>query len=163
MLKIVLWIAIIILLLIIIASYIIFFSPYKTQIKFWDDIKTKRGRIILIILSPFIFYVFITLVLILVRDNSFVGYYVTSDTIYYNGAYYTEVTDEAKKEEIYAYGDGYWTYMENYILSEKPSFPFFEYWIPDLFFEQVIFCTRDIDRTYIMLQCVSERTYFERQ
>ena len=162
MLKIVLWIAIIILLLIIIASYIIFFSPYKTQMKFWDDIKTKRGRIILIILSPFIFYVFITLVLILVRDNSFVGYYVTSDMIFYNDAYYKEVTDEAKTEEIYAYGDGYWTYTETYVLSEKAKFPFLEYWIPDLFFYHVV-VPGNKDNIYIILDPIDEQLYFERQ
>lgn len=146
--------------LIIIVSYICAFCFAKKQ----NDIYNIKGflKIILIIMSPFLLYTFITLVLMLFRSSSFVGYYVAPDMIFYNGAYYKEVTDEAKTEEIYAYGDGYWTYTETYVLSEKPKFPFFEYWIPDLFFYHVV-VPGDKDNIYIILDPIEEQSYFERQ
>ena len=146
--------------LIIVVSYIFAFCLRKKQ----NDFYNKKGlvKIILIIVSPFLIYAVITLILILVRGNSFVGYYVESNTIYYDGTYYKEVTDEAKIEEINDYGDGYWTYTETFILSDEITFPYFEYWIPNLFFEQVVI-PGDKDDVYIILKPMEGQIYFERQ
>lgn len=146
--------------LIIVVSYIFAFCFTKKQNDFYNiKFFLKIG---LIIVSPFLVYAFITLVLMLFRCNSFVGYYVASDTIYYDGVDYKEVTDEAKIEEINDYGDGYWTYTETFISSDEITFPYFEYWIPDLFYEQVV-VPGDKDAMYIILKSLDEQSYFERK
>ena len=124
----------------------------------------KKGlfKIILIIVSPFLIYAVITLILILVRGSSFAGHYVESNTIYYDGVDYKEVKYEAKIEEIKDYGDGYLTYTETFISSDEMTFPYFEYWIPDLFYEQVV-VPGDKDAMYIILKSLDEQSYFERK
>ncbi len=146
--------------LFVVVSYICSFRFFNKK----TDISRKKLflRIFLIIISPILLYVFITCILMLIRCNDFVGYYVASDTIYYDGDYYKEVTDEAKKEEIFAYGDGYWTYTETFISSDKIKFPFFEYWIPDLFFGHVV-VPGEQDDIYIIVRPMEEQLYFERQ
>ena len=151
--------SIIAILLFVAVSYIFAFLLTNKQ----NDFYNIKGflKIGIIIASPFLIYALITLVLMLFRSNSLVGYYVASDTIYYDGVYYKEVTDEAKIEEINDYGDGYWTYTETFISSDEITFPYFEYWIPDLFYEQVV-VPGDKDAMYIILKSLDEQLYFER-
>lgn len=151
--------SIIAILLFVAVSYIFAFLLTKKQ----NDFYNIKGflKIGIIIASPFLIYALITLVLMLFRSNSLVGYYIASDTIYYDGVYYKEVTDEAKIEEINDYGDGYWTYTETFISSDEITFPYFEYWIPDLFYEQVV-VPGDKDAMYIILKSLDEQLYFER-
>lgn len=135
-------------------------EAYHNRIK--AIFKRKWTVVMGVLLFPILLYIIATSFLIMVQGDCFVGYYVTADTIYYDGAYYKEVTDEAKKEEILSYGHGHWTYTQTFISSDRVGFPYFEYWIPDMFFYHVV-APGDKEDIYIILRPIEEQLYFERQ
>lgn len=148
--KVILVICIVVLTILIVASYIIAFHSEK---------KTKR--IIVVILTPVILYIIITMVLMIARGKSFVGYYVSPDTVYYNENYYTKITDEYQIKQIANDLDGCWVSNETYITSNKIKFPYLEYWMPDIFFYHVLILNEN-DK-YIVLVDLEETFYFEIQ
>ncbi len=159
-------IILIITVLLIVLSYIFAFSSHQKQNKFFDAIQTKKGcfKIIVIILSPVILYSAITLVLMLVRGDCFVGYYVGGrDIVYYQDNLYYKITDEDKKDEAYEYGKGLWTCENTFVSGEAVKFPYIEYWIPDFIFGH-LFCPGAKDAKYIGISEMDERgnIYYER-
>lgn len=148
--KAILIICIVVLTIMIVASYILAFHSAK-----------KIKRIIPVILTPLILYIIITMVLMIVREKSFVGYYVSPDTVYYKENYYTKITDEYQIKQIANDLDGCWVSNETYITSNKIKFPYLEYWMPDIFFYHVLILNEN-DK-YIVLVDLEETFYFEIQ
>lgn len=127
--------------------------------------KKKKSLIIFIVIaSPVLLYAIITVILFSVRSDNFVGYYVDGESVvYYQNSYYSQIVDEEKADIAYKYGEGYWTYEEEYISSKPINFPYFEYWLPDIFFAHLLY-PGSKDAKYILISTMGSgnNIYYER-
>lgn len=144
---------------IVMSPIIIYMSRENRWQRFWEKIEKRLWlTIFAIIISPII----ITFILFLVRGDNFVGYYVDGkELVYYQDSYYSRIADEAKKLEAYQYGEGYWSYEEAYISNTPIEFPYFEYWMPDLFFGHLLYPGTK-DAKYIIVSTTGGDIYYER-
>lgn len=101
-------------------------------------IMTKKQKICVasaILISLFVVYSFITLILAIVRSDSFNAYEVyISDTkyIYYQDAYYVEIIDQEELNMLNEEIDGEWINEKEIVLKNPVKFPYIDYWVPDI-------------------------------
>ncbi len=122
--------------------YIFSFSSSVRQERFIEIIKKKKTwlKIFVVTISPFVLYTIITLILVLLRGDSFPAYHISVDEnqyIYYEDAYYVSITDDEEKCNIAReYVQGNWI-EKGYVRWEKMQFPYIHYWIPGYFLEDL--------------------------
>ncbi len=102
--------------------------------------RIKTWMILLVItLSPFILYSIVTIVLILIRGECFVAYHeYVGDYHYivYQDSKYVEIIDEEDKSRMNNSVDfADWSENKMYVLYESISFPYVQYWYPDILLE----------------------------
>lgn len=112
---------------------VLFFPKRENATKF-----RKACKIFIVLLFlPFIVYAIGTVIIMNVKGYCFVGYYtVQKSQISYKDALYDRVTEE---KEIDMLNDLDWTYIntEDFITLQPVRFPYFEYWMPHIFFDRL--------------------------
>lgn len=122
----------------------------------------KKIRIILVFLfiAPVLIYIMGTIILINVRGDCFVGHYVVmKEQVKYNNKIYSRVMEES---EIEALNEMNWTYIntEQYITLQPVDFPYFEYWVPYIFYERLYLPVETTD--YIIITSLDgSSVYYE--
>ena len=110
-------------------------EAYHNRIK--AIFKRKWTVVMGVLLFPILLYIIATSFLIMVQGDCFVGYYtVQKSQISYQDALYDRVTEE---KEIDMLNDLDWTYIntEDFITLQPVRFPYFEYWMPHIFFDRL--------------------------
>ncbi len=101
------------------------------------DTKKARKIIAILLFLLLLIYVIGTIILINVKEECFAGYYTSKKSlVYYAGAVYSRVTEE---KEIDLLNELDWTYIntEQFITLHPVGFPYFEYWVPHIFFDRL--------------------------
>lgn len=151
--------------LIILLLLVLCFTPFICALrqkeyrnKFFSVFKKKKNWIVIsiIILFPFVIYTVITIILINVRGDCFAGYYISgqSTVIYQENVYY-RITDEDKIEEV---DKQEWLFTDTLIAYDVVQFPYFAYWIPDMFYGHLILVEDD---TYIVVETLGGNMYYK--
>lgn len=151
-----------------IVAILFFFSfiSLRRKEKLLSLFKKKTTWVIcgLIIISPFLLYSIITILLINIRGDCFPAYYVVNDNVQYlcyEGNYYSELIDTSDINAMYAEVNGDWSEEEQYMLSEPVKFPYAEYWIPGYFLDEIKVSSDD---KYVMIIKASVKdTYYIRR
>lgn len=132
--------------------------------KFFASLKKKKTWVIIscILVSPFVLYAVITLILFVVRGDSFTAYheYVGNyHFIRYEDAYYVEVTDENELREIEELTMNQWVYNEERVTTEPIGFPYYHYWLPDLILGHL---RTTVDNEYIKISSLGYEGIWQR-
>lgn len=127
-------------------------------------IKKKKTWLIIsaILLTPFVMYAVITTILVIMRGDCFVAYPVDvgdKQYIYYENSYYEEFTENEKIDIMYDEVNKQWLEEDLYILSEPITFPYIEYWLPNLFLNN-LFVSQD--GKYIIVSTRGGSYFYER-
>lgn len=143
--------------------YIFYFSTVKRQERFVEIIKQKKtwAKISIIAVSPFVLYAIITTTLILIRGNCFLAYHVyvgEHHFVYYEESYYAQVEEGEQEDELREHVQGKWI-EKGYVLSTPLQFPYFEYWVPDLFLEDL---ATSEDNKYIFTNTLGGGKFYQR-
>ncbi len=124
--------------------------------KTWKIAGILMALIALIPVGVILLYIIITPILMRVRGDCFVGYYIEGrDTIYYQGSLYHQITDEEKEDEAYEYGKGLWICENTYVADESIKFPYIEYWLPDIMFGYLYY-PGEKDARYISVSTIGQ-------
>ncbi len=140
--KTLLWFLFFITILIIAIGYCILYCPKHYRDKIKEMLKKKKTQrvITVIVITPFILYAAVTMLLIIIRGDCFPAYHVYVDEIHYicyEDTYYVSITDDEEKVDIAEdYVQGNWI-EKGYVRWEKTQFPYLHYWIPGYFLEEL--------------------------
>lgn len=157
-------IAIVIVASIILLGYILLFCKDEQRKKIIIAIKKKKTWLIIsaILLTPFVMYAVITMILVIIRGDCFVAYPVdvgNKQYVYYENSYYEEFTENEKINIMYDEVNKQWLEEDLYILSGPITFPYIEYWVPNLFLDNLFV---SLDGKYIIVSTRGGSYFYER-
>lgn len=115
------------------------FGKEENREIFFRVIKKKKTWVItsIIVLAPFVLYPLITMLLMAIRGDCFTAQHVYIGDHYfisYNDDAYVEVTEQEERIEINKEMSGRWIDNGERVTKEPVAFPYYHYWMPDIFF-----------------------------
>ena len=156
---------IIILITIIIIRYFITYCPKQYLDKIKALFKKKKTWVVIgiTLLSPIVFYSIGTWILYLIYGDCFDGYYTSYQSVlYYEEQNYYRVIEEGEIDAAYTYGKGIWTTEPRYVLGNEIAFPYVEYWLPKIFYDDLSF-PGDKEPIYLKVNTLGGTIYFKRE
>ena len=117
-------------------------------------------------------YCIVTFILFCIRGNHFGGYYIYQEdgnqVLCYRDNFYVMVNDPKEIDKIYRLGiegDGQWISTEDNLITFSPiTFPFIEYWLPEIFFHQAIYLQHlNYSGEYLIVATLAGEQYYKKQ
>ena len=150
------WIVLISVVTLLVAHIILLFVNKKYR-KETTDI---CGIVVSLFLLPVLVYTIGTCLFIVVRGDCFVAYYNPGgkEMFYYNGYEYYLVDDEVKELAMRSN----WKDTDAYISDDPIAFPYFEYWWPNFFADELILSANE-EPVYIKVPQWDGSRYYVRE